>query len=120
MRAFTGSALLLLIVGAPAYLVWRITRGVEFWFATSGAGDVLMWALVAALALAVFAIPVALWGVAARMWVVRLDEGQYLESTPHALAAPARPRARPQLRIDAEGEPARAQLPAQGQGAHRG
>ena len=80
------------MVGIPAYVVWRITRGVESWFATSGAGDVLMWSLVAALVLSVFAIPVGAWGVAARLWLVRMHEGEYLESTAHALQSPARPR----------------------------
>lgn len=92
VRALLGSALTLAIVGIPAYVVWRITRGVESWFITSGAGDVLMWALVAALVLTVFAIPAGAWGIAARLWLVRMREGEYLESTAHALQAPARPR----------------------------
>lgn len=102
MKPLLGVALAIAIVGAPLYVLWRIAHGVESWFATSGAGDVLMWSLVAALVLTVFAIPAAAWGVAARMWLVRVREGEYLESTPHALQAPARPRAqlapRPQRR----------------------
>ena len=93
MRALAGSTLFLLIVGAPAWALWRITIGVEGWFAQSGAGDVLMWSLVAALMLAVFAIPVGAWGIAARLWLVRVRESEYLESTAYALQAPARPRA---------------------------
>ncbi|MEI6777712.1 MAG: hypothetical protein WCK70_12505 [Chloroflexales bacterium] len=75
-------------VGAVAlawFIGWRITSGVESWFAVSGAGNVLMWAVVAALVLTAFAIPAGAWGIAARMWVVRMHEGDYLESTPHAL-----------------------------------
>jgi hypothetical protein len=67
------------------FITWRITSGVESWFAASGAGNVLGWSLVAALALAVFAIPAGAWGLAIRMWVVKMRRDEYLGSTPHAL-----------------------------------
>lgn len=103
MKPWIGSALALGLVAVPAYIVWRITRGVESWFSASGAGDVIMWALVAALVLSVFAIPAAAWGLAARMWVVRLEQGQRLESAAHALGAPVR---RQLVTVEAEALPA--------------
>jgi hypothetical protein len=80
-------------LGLAWFVVWRITSGVESWFATSGAGNVLMWSLVAALILAVFAIPAGAWGIAARMWVVKMHRDEYLTSTPHALLPQAAARA---------------------------
>jgi hypothetical protein len=80
-------------LGLIWFIGWRITDGVEGWFVASGAGNLLMWSLVAALILTVGAIPAAAWGIAARMWVVKMHQGQYLASTAHALL----PQAAPQL-----------------------
>jgi hypothetical protein len=85
MKLTFGTALTLAMVAIPAYVVWRITQGVENWFATSGAGDVLMWSFVIALVVSAAAIPVGMWGIAARMWVVKLDQTQRLESTGRVL-----------------------------------
>ena len=92
MRLLAGTIALVAGVIGLLFVLLRITNGVENWFITSGAGDVLMWSLVAALTLTFFAIPAGAFGVAARMWLVRMREGEYLESTPHALLTPARPR----------------------------
>ena len=91
MKAFIGAAITLAIIAIPAYVVWRLVRGVEGWFVSSGAGDVLMWSLIAALVLAVFAIPVGAWGLAARLWVVRMRDDEYLVSTAHVLLEQPRP-----------------------------
>jgi hypothetical protein len=85
MKLTFGAALTLAMVAIPAFIVWRVSVGVESWFATSGAGNVLMWSVVLALVASVAAIPVGAWGLAARMWVVRLDEQQRMESTARVL-----------------------------------
>jgi hypothetical protein len=100
MKHTFGAALILALVAIPAYVVWRITQGVENWFAESGAGDVLMWSFVVALVLAAAAIPVAAWGQAARMWVIRVDEGQRLASTARVLLPLAEPARLPVLEYD--------------------
>lgn len=92
MRLFAGATTLVAGVLGSFFVIVRITNGVESWFAASGAADALMWSLVAALILTFFAIPLGAFGVAARMWLVRVKEGEYLESTPHALRSPARAR----------------------------
>jgi hypothetical protein len=91
VKQFFGPALLMAMVAIPGYVIWRVTTNVEDWFAYSGAGAYIGWAFVVAMCLACAAIPVGAWGLAARAWVVRIDEGQRLESTAHALA-PARQR----------------------------
>ncbi|MEI8165511.1 MAG: hypothetical protein WCG26_03995 [Chloroflexales bacterium] len=88
MRIYFGAALTCGMIIIPGYIVWRIVVDVESWFATSGAGDYIMWSFVIAMMLTVFAIPVGVWGLAARMWVVKLDRGAYLVSTAHTLAPP--------------------------------
>lgn len=97
MKPLLGAALLLGPTGIAFFVVYRITRGVESWFASSGAGDWLMWSVVAAVIIAALGIGagVALGavGLGLRPYVVRLEAGQYLESMPHALRAPARARA---------------------------
>ena len=88
MKIIFGAALTCGMIAIPGYIVWRIVVDVESWFATSGAGDCIIWSFVIALMLTAFAIPVGVWGLAARMWVVRLERGQYLVSTAHTLAPP--------------------------------
>ena len=93
MKLIFGAALTCGMIAIPGYIVWRIVVDVESWFATSGAGDCIMWSFVIALMLTAFAIPVGVWGLAARMWVVRLERGQYLVSTAHTLQQLSRRRA---------------------------
>lgn len=106
MRPFIGSALVLLILGAPAWALYRIIRGVEGWFSYNpGAGNTIGWTLTACVVLLLLGLTAVILagasGLAARAWVVRLEEGQRLESTAHTLTAP---RGRPQLGayVDAE------------------
>jgi len=86
-RAYFGAALLLGGVGGGLWAIVRITTDALDWFAWSGAGNVLGWAAVIALVLSFAAVPVGVWGVAARLWVVRLERGQHLESTVQVLQA---------------------------------
>ena len=88
MKIIFGAALTCGMIAIPGYIVWRIVVDVESWFATSGAGDCIMWSFVIALMLTAYAIPVGVWGLAARMWVVKLDRGEYLVSTAYTLAPP--------------------------------
>jgi hypothetical protein len=92
------------------FVGWRITSGVESWFVISGAGNVLMWSVVAALILAVAAVPAAAWGLAARTWIVRVRHGEELASSAHILAlVPAGHQVRPELPA---GHQVRPELPA--------
>ncbi|MEI7646571.1 MAG: hypothetical protein WCJ55_20050 [Chloroflexales bacterium] len=90
MRLTFGAALTLAMVAIPAYVVWRVTQGIEEWFATSGAGNLLMWSIIVALVLSVAALPVAAWGVAARMWIIRLHEDERAVASARVLL-PSRP-----------------------------
>lgn len=94
MRLLAGAVATVAGVLGFFFVLVRITSGVEGWFATSGAADVLMWSVVSALVIAVFAVPLGAYGLAARMWLVKMREGEYLESAPEALRSPARKRAR--------------------------
>lgn len=81
-----GAILTTFVLFALGFGAWRLVAGVEGWFArTPAAGNAILWTLVAALVLAVLAIPAAAWGLAARAWVIRLREGEHLESHAHAL-----------------------------------
>ena len=93
MRIFFGAALTTATLAAGVWFAWRLTLGIESWFATSGAGDAIMWSVVAAIILTVFALPAAAWGLAARAWVVRLEYHQRLEAT-HAVLFSDRPAQR--------------------------
>jgi hypothetical protein len=98
MKLTFGAALTLALVAIPAYLVWWLSTRITDWFAYhSETGDMLMWSLVVALILAVFAIPAAAWGIAARIWVIRLREDERAEATARVLlAAQGAPR-RPEI-----------------------
>jgi hypothetical protein len=96
------------VVALVWFVGWRITSGVESWFVISGAGNVLMWSVVAALILAVAAIPAAAWGMASRTWIVRVRQGEYLASSAHILA-PGGHQVRPELPAGYEVRP---ELPA--------
>ena len=85
MRAYLGAALLLGGVGGVVWALYRITTDALDWFYFSGAGNVLGWAAVIALVASFAAVPVGAWGIAARLWVVRLERGQRLESTVQVL-----------------------------------
>lgn len=85
MRPIFGAALVTATLAVGSVVTWRITRGVEAWFATSGAGNVLMWSVVVALILTAFALPAAAWGLAARAWVVKIRHGERLEAPYWAL-----------------------------------
>jgi hypothetical protein len=85
MSKLLGAALTLAVPAFALYLAYRIAEGVDGWFMASGAGAVLGWAFVGSMVLAFLAIPIGAFGLAARMWVVKLDERQYLESTPRVL-----------------------------------
>jgi hypothetical protein len=97
------------VVGLAWFVGWRITSGVESWFTTSGAGNVLMWSVVAALILAVAAVPAAAWGMASRTWVVRVRQGEYLASSAHILV-PGVDQVRPEL-LEQPGHQVRPELP---------
>ena len=88
MKLMLGVVLFCSSVAAVLWAIVRITTDALDWFAWSGAGDVLGWSLVVALVVSFAAIPVGVWGLAARMWVVKLERGQYLVSTAHTLAPP--------------------------------
>ena len=85
-RAYFGTALLLGGVGGVLWALYRITTDALDWFAWSGAGNVLGWAAVVALVLSFAAVPVGIWGLAARMWIVKLERGQHLVSTVQVIA----------------------------------
>ena len=85
MRLFAGAALATAALAAGAWAGYRLTTGIEWWLVESGAADALGWAIVAALGLTVFALPAAMWGLAARCWLVRVDPHQRLEATHRAL-----------------------------------
>lgn len=117
--AALATAFALALVGLGA---WRIVAGVESWFdRTPAAGNIVLWSLVAALILAVFAIPAAAWGFAARAWATRLRQGEHLESHAHVIArahqrlttidVPALP-APQRLALPDHGSPACASQPA--------
>ncbi len=75
----------LIIVGG---VIWWVCTGITDWFTYhSEASDMLMWSLVAALILTVFAIPAAAWGIAARAWVIRLRDDERAEATARVLLA---------------------------------
>lgn len=102
MRSILGAAIFVGPVLVLAGVVWWVCAGIDGWFvANPGAGGVLGWSLVVALVLTFFALPAAAWGVAARMWVVRLREHERLEATLPVIMAPV--RARPQLPNEAVG-----------------
>lgn len=111
MRALGGAALTVAVAAGGILVAWRITRGVEAWFVYSGAGDVLMWTVVATLILVVLgvggAVVAGAWGLAARAYVVRLNSGEYLESVTRTLLPAPSPAARVELPAPAE----RAALP---------
>jgi hypothetical protein len=87
------------IVGFGLFAGWRALSAVEGWFNSSGAGNLIMWALVACLVLLLLgltgAILIGAYGVAARPWVVRLEQGQHIEATHRALLARPQPPALP-------------------------
>ena len=101
MKTLLGAALTTAAMAAAALFAWRLTRGVEAWFAYSGAADALMWSVVAALILAVFAVPAAAWGVAARCWLVKLRDGERIEAT-HGVLLDERSRRRLAVEDEAE------------------
>jgi hypothetical protein len=101
VKTLLGAALTTAAIAAAALFAWRITRGVEAWFAYSGAADTLMWSVVAALILAVFAIPAAAWGFAARCWLIKLRDGERVEAT-HGVLLGERPRRRLTVEDEAE------------------
>jgi len=88
MRAYLGATLLLGGVGGVLWALYRITTDALDWFAWSGAGNVLGWAAVVTLVISFAAVPVGVWGIAARLWVVKLERGQHLVSTVQVLAQP--------------------------------
>lgn len=92
MRHIAGAALITTAIAAGFLLAWRLIRGIEWWLVDSGAAHVLMWSIVAALVLTVFALPAAMWGLAARCWIIRMETNQRLESTAHVLAKESRQR----------------------------
>jgi len=93
------------IVAIVGFVTWRIVAGIEGWFVDSGAGDTLMWAFVACAIIVMVGLSLILLaggaGIAARMWVIKLSQDQYIESTAHAVIAPARARALPQPKVKA-------------------
>lgn len=80
-----GALLALAVPAGVLYLAHRVAVNIEGWFIESGAGDVIGWAFVACLVLTFLALPVGAFGLAARCWVVRLDEHERLESTARVL-----------------------------------
>ena len=88
MKPVLGAVLFCSGVGGVLWAMIRITTDALTWFAWSGAGNVLGWAAVVALVVSFAAVPVGVWGLAARMWVVKLERGQHLVSTAHTLAPP--------------------------------
>jgi hypothetical protein len=75
----------LIIVGG---VIWWVCNGITRWFDYNpGASDALMWSFTVALILSVFAIPAAAWGIAARMWVIRLRDDERAEATASMLLA---------------------------------
>ena len=85
MKPVLGAVLFCSGVGGVLWAMIRITTDALTWFAWSGAGNVLGWAAVVALVVSFAAVPVGVWGLAARMWVVKLERGQRLESTVQVL-----------------------------------
>lgn len=85
MGKLLGATSVVGILVFALYLAHRIAVGVEGWFYTSGAGDVLGWSFIAAMVLAVFAIPAGAWGIAGRQWIVRLRSDERAESLPAIL-----------------------------------
>ena len=81
-----GAATVAGVLFTIGFAAWRIVSSVEAWFMISGAGNVIGWAFVGAVVLTVFAIPAGAWGLAARMWLVRLHEGERAESAARILA----------------------------------
>ena len=101
MKAIIGAGIVA-IVGLAA---WRIVAGIEYWFVDSGAGDAIMWAFVACVIIVMIGLSLILLaggaGIAARMWVIKLGQDQYIESTAYAVISPARARALPQPKVKA-------------------
>ena len=85
MRAYLGAVLFCSGVGGVLWALYRITTDALDWFYFSGAGNILGWAAVVALVASFAAVPVGAWGIAARLWVVKLERGQRLESTVQVL-----------------------------------
>ena len=85
MRAYLGAVIVMGGVGGVVWALVRITTDALDWFYLSGAGNVLGWAAVVALVVSFAAVPVGAWGIAARLWVVKLERGQRLESTVQVL-----------------------------------
>ena len=93
------------IVAIVGLAAWRIVAGIEGWFVDSGAGNTIMWAFVACAIVVMIGFSLILLaggaGIAARMWVVRLNDNQYIESAAYAVISPARARALPQPKVRA-------------------
>lgn len=120
MGKLVGAVAVLAVPAFALFVAWRITSSIEGWFMASGAGALIGWTFAACLALSFLALPFGAFGLAARMYVVKLNRDEYLESTPHALAAAARPRAltaQQQRRAELEDAAAAAALMIRGDAA---
>lgn len=93
MGKLLGSIFVTAALAGGLLLAYRIAAGIDGWFTASGAGNWIGWGFTLCLLLSFLAMPVGAFGLAARAWVVRLDEHQRLESTARVLQMAVRPPA---------------------------